>query len=92
MIDALDAAAAHGPLLLRPDTTVAPEHEAALEQLLSVRGQHYDLVVNGVEIGGGSIRIHDAAMQRRVMGEALAQSPEIVGGFDHLLSALGCVR
>jgi tRNA synthetases class II (D, K and N) len=28
-----------------------------------VRGQHYDLVLNGVEIGGGSVRIHDAAMQ-----------------------------
>jgi aspartyl-tRNA synthetase len=29
-----------------------------------VRGQHFDLVLNGVELGGGSIRNHDAEVQR----------------------------
>lgn len=28
------------------------------------RGLHYDCVVNGVELGGGSVRVHKEAMQR----------------------------
>ena len=38
--------------------------EAAVAQLLSVRAAHYDLVANGVELGGGSLRLHSAAQQR----------------------------
>lgn len=36
-----------------------------------VRGQHYDLVLNGVEIGGGSVRVHDAMMQDFIFSEVL---------------------
>ena len=39
-----------------------------------VRGQHYDLVLNGIEIGGGSVRIHDAEMQEFVFSEVLQVS------------------
>ena len=39
-----------------------------------VRGQHYDLVLNGVEIGGGSVRIHDPAMQEYVFRDILQVS------------------
>lgn len=38
---------------------------------LMAKADHYDLVVNGVELGGGSRRIHSAKMQRFVMQEVL---------------------
>jgi aspartyl-tRNA synthetase len=41
-----------------------------------VRGQHYDVVVNGVELGGGSIRIHQPDVQKTVFEEVLQISPE----------------
>src|SRR5450759_3531132 len=41
-----------------------------------VRGQHYDVVVNGVELGGGSIRIHQPDVQKTVFEELLAIPPE----------------
>ena len=39
--------------------------------MAQVRGQHYDLVLNGVEIGGGSVRVHDAAMQDHIFSKIL---------------------
>ena len=41
----------------------------------AVRADAYDMVVNGVEVGGGSIRIHDAALQAK-MFEILGFTPE----------------
>ncbi|KAK3394322.1 tRNA synthetases class II-domain-containing protein [Podospora didyma] len=59
---------------------------------LKARGDHYDLVVNGVELGGGSRRIHIAKMQEYIMREILQMTDEGVGQFSHLLEALraGC--
>jgi aspartyl-tRNA synthetase len=42
---------------------------------LDVRSQAYDLVLNGSELGSGSIRIHDAVVQGRVFA-ALGMTPE----------------
>ena len=54
----------------------------------TARARAYDLVLNGFEVGGGSIRIHDAATQRRVF-ETLQLPPEDVEAqFGHLLRAL----
>lgn len=58
---------------------------------LSVRGQHYDLVVNGVELGGGSTRVHDVNLQKYIFSEILQISnPDVL--FGHLLTAFstGC--
>jgi aspartyl-tRNA synthetase len=53
-----------------------------------VRGQHYDIVVNGVELGGGSIRIHQPDVQKTVFEEVLQISPdETQLRFGYLLEA-----
>ncbi|KAG8692473.1 hypothetical protein FRC08_009746 [Ceratobasidium sp. 394] len=57
-------------------------------QAREVRGQHYDLVLNGIEIGGGSVRVHDPALQRFIFEQVLQLSPAETASFDHLLSAL----
>ena len=41
-----------------------------------VRGQHYDIVVNGVELGGGSIRIHQPDVQKTVFEDILQIPPD----------------
>jgi aspartyl-tRNA synthetase len=41
-----------------------------------VRGQHYDVVVNGMELGGGSIRIHQPDLQKAIFEDLLQISPE----------------
>lgn len=59
---------------------------------LAAKADHYDLVVNGVELGGGSRRIHVAAVQEHVFREVLRMSDAGVAHFAHLLEALraGC--
>ena len=57
-----------------------------------VIGDHYDLVINGEEIGGGSRRIHHAEMQEFIMRDVLKMDDERIAEFSHLLEALrsGC--
>ena len=53
-----------------------------------VRGQHYDIVLNGVELGGGSIRIHNPTMQKRVFEEILKIPQDLVESrFGYMLKA-----
>ncbi|HMO64783.1 MAG TPA: aspartate--tRNA ligase [Verrucomicrobiota bacterium] len=53
-----------------------------------VRGQHYDIVVNGVELGGGSIRIHQPDVQKTIFEDLLQISPEETRlRFGYLLEA-----
>ena len=51
-----------------PFTAPKPEHIEKLEcDPTSVVAQAYDLVLNGNEIGGGSIRIHDRPTQEKML-------------------------
>ncbi|KAJ5579883.1 uncharacterized protein N7459_005868 [Penicillium hispanicum] len=74
----------------------APKSAADVDLLLTDPTQavadHYDLVVNGVELGGGSRRIHDAAVQEFILRDILKMPAERLADFSHLLDALraGC--
>jgi aspartyl-tRNA synthetase len=52
-----------------------------------VRANAYDLVINGVEIGGGSIRIHDAEIQKRMFGALGFTDEEARSQFGFLMDA-----
>lgn len=51
------------------------------------RGQQYDMVLNDLEVGGGSIRIHDRELQEKVFA-LIGLDPEVAGQrFGHMLEA-----
>lgn len=71
-----------------PFTAPTPEDAGLLEESpTAVRSRAYDLVVNGLELGSGSIRIHDRELQDRIFA-LLGHSPEeIQERFGHMLEA-----
>jgi len=52
-----------------------------------VRGKHYDMVCNGYEIAGGSIRIHTGKLQRKIFRLLGYSDKEVEERFGHLLEA-----
>ena len=54
-----------------------------------VRAKAYDLVLNGTEVGGGSIRIHDMDVQRRVFKTLGLSDEETQVNFGYFLELLG---
>lgn len=55
---------------------------------LRVRAKAYDLVLNGVEIGGGSLRIHDMELQKRIFKILGLSQKEVEEKFGFFLEAL----
>jgi aspartyl-tRNA synthetase len=54
----------------------------------AVRGQHYDIVLNGMELGGGSIRIHQPALQKKIFEDVLKIPADVVENrFGYMLRA-----
>ena len=72
-----------------PFTAPVPEDLALLDRdPKAVRGQHYDLVLNGMELGGGSIRIHQPAVQKKVFEDVLKIPTDVVESrFGYMLKA-----
>ncbi|OAG06789.1 aspartyl-tRNA synthetase-like protein [Paraphaeosphaeria sporulosa] len=74
----------------------APKTASDLDLLLidptKAIAAHYDIVVNGVELGGGSRRIHNAEVQEFIFRDVLKMKPERIEDFRHLLDVLrsGC--
>jgi aspartyl-tRNA synthetase len=72
-----------------PFTAPVPEDlEILTSQPHAVRGQHYDIVLNGMELGGGSIRIHQPDVQERVFKDILKIDGDVVDSrFGYMLKA-----
>ncbi len=72
-----------------PFTAPLPGQEAHFDSdPLSLRAQHYDLVLNGFELGSGSIRNHDAAFQRKIFHHLGLDDTEIENRFGFFTTAL----
>ena len=73
--------ACHHPFTMPKDTKNLDDKENALARA-------YDIVLNGYEIGGGSLRIHDADLQSRVLKSLGLSKEEADEKFGFLLDAL----
>ncbi|MEG1517410.1 MAG: aspartate--tRNA ligase [Raoultibacter sp.] len=78
-------AAEHHPFTRISDDTLDKLDDAPLE----CGSYSYDLVMDGYEIGGGTIRIHDAELQRRVLRCVGMTDEQIDEQFGFLVTALG---
>jgi aspartyl-tRNA synthetase len=68
---------------------ITPPVNAELKNaLLGIKSDAYDFVINGVEVGGGSIRIHDSELQRAIFNVLNITPQDAESRFGFLLKAL----
>ncbi len=71
-----------------PFTAPKPEDVHLLEtNPIAVKARAYDVVLNGSEIGGGSVRIHDSGLQSKIFETLGLTKDEAQEKFGHLLNA-----
>jgi aspartyl-tRNA synthetase len=71
-----------------PFTAPKPEDKSTISKdPMKVRADAYDLALNGSEIGGGSVRIHDRDLQHQVLELLGLGKSEIEARFGHILEA-----
>ncbi|MEO0139505.1 MAG: aspartate--tRNA ligase [candidate division WOR-3 bacterium] len=76
-------------LLERVENAIKTGSTEELEELtLKIRGKQYDLVINGVELGSGSIRVHNADLQRRLLRIIGLKDEDINERFGFLMYSL----
>ena len=84
--------AAHHPFTMPLKEDLALLDSGDEKDLLKIRSYAYDVVLNGVELGGGSVRIHDQALQHKIFKTFGLSEDEIQLKFGHILKAFqyGC--
>ncbi len=80
--------ALHHPFCAPNPDDLGSDPAAWGERLPEARAQAYDLVLNGLELGGGSLRIHDSALQRQVLQTIGLPLAEAERQFGFLMEAL----
>lgn len=80
--------ALHHPFCAPNATDLGDDPAAWADTLPTARAQAYDLVLNGLELGGGSLRIHDSALQRQVLQTIGLPEAEAKEQFGFLIDAL----
>ncbi len=80
--------ALHHPFCAANSEDLGSDPKQWAETLPTARAQAYDLVLNGLELGGGSLRIHHAALQQQVLKTIGLPEEEAQEQFGFLLEAL----
>jgi aspartyl-tRNA synthetase len=75
----------HHPFTMPDRTDFDP---ARKDELLALNSRAYDLIINGEELGGGSIRIHDADIQKKIFHALGLTQHELESKFGFFLKAL----
>ena len=75
----------HHPFTMPDRTDFDPDN---IEELLSLRSRAYDIVVNGEELGGGSIRINDRELQNKIFKALGLSEGDVEDKFGFFLGAL----